>query len=52
MDPELSAMALQVWPVLLGLTLVILGKMWFLDRMVWIYEDMKNKPEEYLSWKY
>lgn len=44
--------ALQFWPTLLGLTLVIIGKMWFLDRMVWLYEDMKNKSKEYLSWEY
>ncbi len=43
---------LHTWSVLLGLTLVILGKMWFLDRMVWVYEDMKNKSEEYSSWEY
>jgi len=43
---------LHIWSVIFGLTLVILGKMWFLDRMVWIYKDMKNKSEEYLSWEY
>ncbi|MFT5849954.1 MAG: hypothetical protein ACI9H6_000783 [Patiriisocius sp.] len=44
--------ALNVWAVLVGLILVILDKMWFLDRMVWVYEDMKYKSEEYLSWEY
>ena len=44
--------ALHVWSIILGLTLVILGKMWFLDRMVWVYEDMKNKSKKYLSWEY
>lgn len=43
---------LTIWSVILGITLVILGKMWFLDRMVWLYEDMKHKSEEYLSWEY
>ncbi|MDA0733535.1 MAG: hypothetical protein O2860_02985 [Chloroflexi bacterium] len=43
---------LNIWPVLLGLTLVILGKMWFLDRMVWVYEDMKQNSAEYSSWEY
>jgi len=43
---------LHIWSVLLGLTLVIFGKLWFLDRMVWVYEDMKHKSEEYLSWEY
>ena len=32
---------LQVWPVLLGLTLVILGKMWFLDRPSRLYRGIK-----------
>ncbi|MCP4178881.1 MAG: hypothetical protein GY756_14050 [bacterium] len=26
------------------------GKMWFCDRMVWLYEDMKNKIPEYGNW--
>jgi len=43
---------LQIWPVIFGLALVIFGKMWFLDRMVWVYEDMKGSSEEYLSWEY
>jgi hypothetical protein len=41
-----------VWPVILGLVLVIFGKMRFLDRMKWTYEEMKHKSEEYLSWEY
>ncbi|KAF0093752.1 MAG: hypothetical protein E1N59_2582 [Puniceicoccaceae bacterium 5H] len=32
--------ALHEWSLYLGLALAILGKMWFLDRMVWLYEDM------------
>jgi len=43
---------LNLWSVILGLVLVILGKMWFLDRMVWLYEDMKGVSKEYLSWEY
>lgn len=31
---------LEVWPTLVGLGLVIVGKLWFCDRMVWIYDDM------------
>lgn len=44
--------ALHIWPTIFGLGLVLLGKMWFLDRMVWIYEDMKNQSEEYKAWEY
>ncbi len=36
---------LEIWPVLVGITLVFLGKLWFADRMVWLYEDMKHLPE-------
>lgn len=42
----------HIWGVVIGLILVILGKMWFLDRMVWVYEDMKTKSDKYLSWEY
>jgi hypothetical protein len=28
-----------VWPTLLGMVLVYCGKLWFLDRMVWLWED-------------
>lgn len=27
-----------------------LAKMWFVDRMVWLYEDMKDQQPEYRSW--
>ncbi|ADN37531.1 conserved hypothetical protein [Methanolacinia petrolearia DSM 11571] len=33
---------LEIWPVLFGSALVYLGKLWFLDRMVWLYEDTKE----------
>jgi len=33
-----------VWPTLLGATLVYAGKLWFLDRMVWLYEDVTDAP--------
>ena len=41
-----------IWPTILGVLLVYAGKMWFLDRMVWLYEDMKNASPEYKSWLY
>ena len=34
--------ALEIWPTLLGLVLVMGGKLWFCDRMVWLYE--KSQP--------
>ena len=34
---------------LLGLASAMLGKLWFVDRMVWLFEDMKDRPE-YRGW--
>lgn len=44
--------ALELWPLLLGATLIYAGKLWFLDRMVWLYQDMKDAHPEYRSWLY
>lgn len=35
---------LKTLPALLGMALVYTGKLWFLDRMVWLWEDMKDNP--------
>ncbi len=43
---------LEVWPTVLGLVLVYGGKLWFLDRMVWLYADMKDNDPRYKSWLY
>lgn len=43
---------LQFWPTLVGFILTFGGKLWFVDRMVWLYEDMKDASEEYKSWLY
>jgi len=42
---------LQIWPTLLGASAVFLGKMWFVDRMVWLFEDIKDN-EPFNSWLY
>jgi len=34
--------SLEIWPTIFGITVVYLGKLWFLDRMVWLYLDMKG----------
>lgn len=44
--------ALNLPLTLLGLLLIYIGKLWFLDRMVWLYEDMKTATPEYASWLY
>jgi uncharacterized protein DUF6653 len=41
---------LAVWPTLLGSVLIYCGKLWFLDRMVWLYEDMAQRNDQYRAW--
>lgn len=43
---------LAVWPTLFGAALAYLSKLWFIDRMVWLYEDMSEAVPEYRSWLY
>ena len=43
---------LEVWPTVLGGTVMFVSKLWFVDRMVWLYEDMKDTTPEYRSWLY
>ncbi len=35
-----------------GSSVVVLGKSWFLDRMVWLYEDMLKVHPPYREWLY
>ncbi|WP_339775214.1 DUF6653 family protein [uncultured Methylophaga sp.] len=48
----LATVYFSVWGAVLGVALAYLGKSWYLDRMVWLYEDMKEKNELYRSWEY
>lgn len=48
----LGLAVLDTWLTVFGFTLVTLGKLWYLDRMVWLYKDMKNVNQEYQSWLY
>ncbi|MEM8794479.1 MAG: DUF6653 family protein [Pseudomonadota bacterium] len=41
---------LEIWPTVLGMALTMLGKVWFCDRMVWLYEDMRRENAVYASW--
>ena len=34
---------LDIWAATLGTILVVIFKMWFLDRMVWLFRDEENK---------
>ncbi len=42
--------ALDPVMTLLGLVLTVLPKVWFVDRMVWLYEDMKDAHPDYADW--
>jgi hypothetical protein len=42
--------ALEAWPTMLGAMLIYCGKLWFLDRMVWLYQDMSAQNEHYRAW--
>jgi hypothetical protein len=42
----------ELWPTVFGGIVTIISKLWFADRMVWIYEDMKDAIPEYKSWLY
>ena len=42
---------LEIWPTFSGAAITLLGKLWFVDRMAWLYEDMKHFPE-YGKWVY
>ena len=33
---------LDAWPTLTGLVIAILGKVWFADRMVWLFDEMRR----------
>lgn len=47
-----GALANLLWPTLLGAVLSYAGKLWFCDRMVWLYEDMKDSDPRYRGWLY
>ena len=41
---------LDLTMTVLGTILVVLPKVWFVDRMVWLYEDMKTANPDYVAW--
>lgn len=45
-----GVIGLAIWPTVCGAIVAILSKLWFLDRMVWLYEDMKDTTPEYRGW--
>ena len=43
---------LNVAATIFGTIVTMLGKTWFLDRMVWLYQDLSAENAEYSSWLY
>jgi hypothetical protein len=39
------------WPTLFGVMTVDLSKVWFVDRMVWLWHDMQDATPEYQGWR-
>ena len=44
--------ALDVWLAVAGIVIVHGGKLWYIDRMVLLFEDMKQRDADYASWEY
>jgi hypothetical protein len=43
---------LKATPTVLGTLIVQGGKLWYLDRMVLLFEEMKTQDPEYARWEY
>ncbi|MEM7718123.1 MAG: DUF6653 family protein [Pseudomonadota bacterium] len=41
---------LDITMTMLGTMTVVLPKVWFVDRMVWLYQDMKARYPDYAAW--
>jgi hypothetical protein len=42
----------DVLPTIAGILVVSIGKLWYLDRMVLLFEDMKRRDAEYATWEF
>ncbi len=42
--------SLDLWVLVLGNFWIMVCKAWFVDRMVWLYLDMKDANDEYRQW--
>jgi len=43
---------LSFWMTIFGTAVLVLSKSWFLDRMVWLYDEMEDADPEYGKWLY
>lgn len=46
-----GVLAFDPCPTLFGAALVYAGKLWFLDRMAWLWSDMKDAAPDYRGWQ-
>ena len=46
-----GVLVFDLWPTLFGTMLAYLSKLWFVDRMVWLWQDMQDATPEYRSWQ-
>jgi hypothetical protein len=44
--------AVEILPVLAGIVIALGGKLWYLDRMVLLFEDMKARNSDIAAWEY
>jgi len=42
--------ALDGWATLLGVAVTMGGKLWFVDRMAWLYDEMADRHGAYGAW--
>lgn len=47
-----GALANNLTATLFGFVITLFAKLWFCDRMVWLYADMKDKDSGYKAWLY
>lgn len=41
-----------VWPLVAGILVVHTGKLWYIDRMVLLFDDVKQRDPEIASWEF
>jgi len=46
-----GVVVLSIWPTITGAIIGVTFKLWYVDRMVWLYDDMRHIPE-YGKWLY
>jgi len=46
-----GVVALELWPTIFGTAVLYFGNLWHFDRMVWLFEDMKDATPEYKQWQ-